>query len=83
MMGSNRAFVVGCYIPPSDLKTLACIDKAWCKCPKGAHPILADDLNLNLRALRTEIEETKYNTTLWFAHSKIPRILVNFQKLVG
>jgi len=58
MMGSNRAFVVGCYIPPSDLKTLACIDKAWCKCPKGAHPILVGDLNLNLRALRTEIEET-------------------------
>ena len=78
---------MGCYIPPSDMKTLACIDKTWCECPKpkGAHPILVGDLNLNLHDLRTEREETKYNTTLtlWFAQRKITRILVNFQKLVG
>ncbi len=48
MMGSTRFFVVGCYIPPSDLETLAYIDKAWRECPKGAHPILVGDLNLNL-----------------------------------
>ena len=57
MMGSTQFFIVGCYIPPSDLETLACIDKAWCECPKGAHPILVGDLNLNLRAPCTEREE--------------------------
>jgi hypothetical protein len=50
MMGSIRFFVVGCYIPPSDQETLACINKAWQECPKGAHPILVGDLNLNLWA---------------------------------
>ena len=58
MMGSIRFFVVGCHIPPSDLETLESIDKAWCECPKGAHPILVGDLNLNLRAPCTEREET-------------------------
>jgi hypothetical protein len=58
IMGSTRFFVVGCYIPPSDLETLACIDKAWRECPKGAHPILVGDLNLNLRAPRSKREET-------------------------
>jgi hypothetical protein len=57
-MGSTRFFVVGCYIPPSDLETLAYIDKAWRECPKGAYPILVGELNLNLRAPRTEREET-------------------------
>ena len=57
MMGKIRFFVVGCYIPPSDLETLACIDKAWRECPSGAHPILVGDLNFNIRAPRTEREE--------------------------
>jgi hypothetical protein len=58
MMGSIRFFVVGCYIPPNDLEALACVDKAWRECPAGAHPILVGDLNVNLRAPRTEREET-------------------------
>jgi hypothetical protein len=58
MMGSSRSFVMGCYIPPSNLETLACINKAWHECPKGAHPILVGDLNLNLRAPHMEREET-------------------------
>jgi hypothetical protein len=29
MMGSIRFYIVGCIISPSDLETLACIDKAW------------------------------------------------------
>jgi exonuclease III len=58
MMGSTKFFVMGCYIPPSDLETLACINKAWRECPKDAHPILVGDLNLNLQAPRTEREET-------------------------
>jgi hypothetical protein len=57
-MGSTRFFVIGCYIPPSDLETLTYIDKAWRKCPKGAHLILVGDLNLNLRAPCMEREET-------------------------
>ncbi len=57
MLGATRFFVVGCYIPPSDLETLACIDKAWRKCPKGAHPNLVGDLNFNLHAPRMEREE--------------------------
>jgi hypothetical protein len=58
MIGSTRFYVVGCYIPPSNLETLVCINKAWCKCPKGAHPILVGDLNINLCAPRTAREET-------------------------
>ncbi len=58
MMGLTRFFVVGCYIPPSDLETLACINKAWRECLKGAHPILVGDLNLYLQALRSEREDT-------------------------
>ena len=57
MMGAHRFYIVGCYIPPSDLDAWAYIDQAWCECPKGAHPILVGDLNLNLRAPHTEREE--------------------------
>jgi hypothetical protein len=46
------------YIPPSNLEALACIDKAWRECPKGAHPILVGYLNLNLQAPYMEREET-------------------------
>ncbi len=58
MMGSTQFYVVGCYIPPSDLETLVCIDKAWRECPKGAHPILVGDLKINLCAPHTAREET-------------------------
>ncbi len=57
MMGPTRFFVVGCYIPLNNLEALACVDKAWRECPKGANPILVGDLNVNLRALRTERDE--------------------------
>jgi hypothetical protein len=57
-MGSTQFYVVGCYIPPSNLETLAYINKAWCKCPKGAHPILVGNLNFNLHVPRTKREET-------------------------
>jgi hypothetical protein len=58
IVGSTRFFVVGCYIAPSDLTTLACVKTAWRECPAGAHPILVGNLNLDLRAPRTEREET-------------------------
>ena len=56
-MGARRFYVVGCYISPSDLDALAYIGKAWRECPKGAHPILVGNLNLNLCAPRTERED--------------------------
>jgi hypothetical protein len=58
MTGSTRFYVVGCYTPPSNLETLACINKAWHECSEGAHPILVGDLNFNLCVLCTEREET-------------------------
>ena len=57
MMGAIRFYIVGCYIPPSDLETLTYIYKAWNACPTDAHPILAGDLNINLRVPCTEQEE--------------------------
>jgi hypothetical protein len=56
-MGAIHFFVVGCYIPPSDLETLTDVNKAWQACPAGARPILVEDLNFNFRALRTERKE--------------------------
>jgi hypothetical protein len=58
MMGACQFYVMGCYIPPSDLATLTCVDKAWSECPHGAHPILVGNLNINLCAPRTERKET-------------------------
>jgi hypothetical protein len=58
MMGDIRFYVVGCYIPPSNLETLTHINKTWCACPKGVHPILVVNLNINLCAPRTEHKET-------------------------
>ncbi len=56
--GHRPSFVIGCYIPPSDLETLTDANKAWRMCPAGAHPILVGNLNFNFCAQRTEREET-------------------------
>jgi hypothetical protein len=58
MMVGCQLYVMECYIPPSDLATLTCVDKAWSECPRGAHPILVGNLNINLCALRIERKET-------------------------
>ena len=58
MMGALQFFVVGCYIPPYDLETLTDVDKAWCVCPAGVHPILVGNLKFNFCAPRAEWEET-------------------------
>ena len=55
--GRNRFFVVGGYIPPSDLTTLAQIQKAWDQCPKGCIPLFLGDLNINLESPRDERDE--------------------------
>jgi hypothetical protein len=57
-MGTIQFYVVGCYIPPSDLETLTHIEQAWQACPMGAHPLLVGDLNFNFCAPRMEREET-------------------------
>ncbi|KAL7524510.1 hypothetical protein ACHAXR_000605 [Thalassiosira sp. AJA248-18] len=35
MTGVDRYFVVGAYLPPTDLDTLEHVRKAWQTCPKG------------------------------------------------
>ena len=59
MMGATQFFVVGCISPRTTWRH-------WCVSTKpgasglrapGAHPILVGDLNVNLRAPRTEREE--------------------------
>ena len=57
MMGAIQFFVVGCYIPPSDLEMLTDVNKAWRACPVGAHPILVGNLKFNFCAQRTERKE--------------------------
>ena len=55
--GELKFYVVGCYIPPSDLTTLDQVRAAWARCPKGFRPMLLGDLNLNLESPRDEREE--------------------------
>ncbi len=56
-MDNVRFFVVGCYIPPSDLETLTDVERAWQACPTGAHPLLVGVMNFNFCAPRTDREE--------------------------
>ncbi len=56
-MDNDQFFVVGCYIPPSDLQTLTDVEQAWQACPAGARPLLVVDLNFNFCAPRTERKE--------------------------
>ncbi len=56
--GQMRFFVVGAYIPPSDLGTmLGHIRQAWSECPRGCEPLLIGDLNANLINPRDERED--------------------------
>jgi hypothetical protein len=58
ILGAMRWYIVGCYIPPTNLTTLTHVDEAWQACPKGCHPILLGDLNVNLAALCNECNDT-------------------------
>ncbi len=58
ILGATRWYIVGCYIPPTDLTTLMHVDEAWRACPKGCHPILLGDLNVNLDAPCNERDDT-------------------------
>ncbi len=49
-MDNVRFFVVGCYIPPSNLETLTDVKRAWQACPTGVHPLLVGDMIFNFCA---------------------------------
>jgi hypothetical protein len=57
VMGSQRYYVVGCYIPPTNLSTLPQVEQALNKCPKGHTPLHIGDLNVNLCAARDGRDE--------------------------
>ncbi len=54
VLGAMRWYIIGCYIPPTDLTTLTHVDEAWRACPKGCLPMLLGDLNVNLAAPRNK-----------------------------
>ena len=56
--GEACFYVVGVYIPPSDLKTLDNIQSAWRQCPTGCKPLMVGDLNIKLESPRNERDET-------------------------
>jgi hypothetical protein len=56
-MGSQRFYIVGCYIPPNNLCTLPQVKQALNKCLKGHTPLLIGDLSINLCAPRDKRDE--------------------------
>jgi hypothetical protein len=57
VMGSQRFYAVGCYIPPANLNTLPQVDQALNECPKRHTLLLLGDLNINLHAPRNKRDE--------------------------
>ncbi len=57
VMGVERYYAMGCYIPPNNLTTLTHVEGAWNDCPKGHIPILLGDLNINLVSPRNKRDE--------------------------
>ena len=45
---ADRFYIVGCYIPPSDINALEDVAKAWQQCPKDCLSMLVGDLNIDL-----------------------------------
>jgi hypothetical protein len=56
--GVTRWYIIGCYIPPTNLTKLTHVDEAWRACPKSCLPILLGDLNVNLTAPRNDRNDT-------------------------
>ncbi len=48
--GATRWYILGCYIPLTNLTILTHANEVWQACPKGYFPILLGDLNVNLTA---------------------------------
>ena len=57
-MGQDQFYIVGFYIPPLDLTTLAEVEKAREQYLKGCMPILIRDLNVDVEPPRGERCET-------------------------
>ena len=58
VLGATRWYIVGCYIPPTNLTTLMHVKQVWLACPKSCLPILLGDLNVNLAAPCNERNNT-------------------------
>jgi hypothetical protein len=58
VLGATRWYIIGCYIPPTNLTTLSHVNEAWRACPKGCLPILLGDLNVNLAAPCNKCDDT-------------------------
>ena len=52
--GLGRYYVIGGYIPPSDMSPLSEVKEAWKHCPKGAQPIWLGDLNADIEYPKSE-----------------------------
>ena len=55
--GSQRFYIVECYILPTNLNTLPQVKQALNECPKGHTPLLIGDLNIKFRTPRDERDE--------------------------
>ena len=56
--GNTHFYVVGAYLPPSDLGTaLLHVKQAWKECLNGCKPILLGDLNTNILIPRDERQD--------------------------
>ena len=57
--GSDGYYVVGCYIPPSDVTgtTLASIDQAMSQMPKGCTRLIVSNLNVDLEYSQDDRDE--------------------------
>ena len=52
--GEETISVVGAYILPTNLTTIANVENAWRQCPKECKPMLIVNLNVNLGSPRDE-----------------------------
>lgn len=57
LTGKHRYYVVGCYVPPSEMDTFDHVESAWGQCPKGFTPILMGDLNVDLETPSDERDD--------------------------
>jgi hypothetical protein len=57
VMGDERLYVIGIYIPPDCNKGVDDLRRAWDACPQGCKPIVLRDLNINFGFPRDEREK--------------------------
>ena len=57
IIGDERFYCMGIYIPPTDTMGVEDLRGAWDACPEGCIPIFLGDLNVNVRAPHDEKNE--------------------------